>query len=329
MPSQSQDTFESFVSNLELNTDAIAAKNPYLISILGDFNAKLSTWYRSDKSTYEGSRIDGLVSNYGLQQLINEPTHSTGSSSSFIDLLLCFQPNLVMKSGVHHSLHPNCHHQIIYAKFNLKVYHPPPYEREVRHYQSADSNAIEKAITYFSWERAFENLSVDEKVSLFNKTIKNILSDYIPHEIITIDDIDPPLFNKNVKSLIDEKNKAWRLHVWSNKMSFFFFENFTSLQIQLSDLIETRKQDYPFRLTEKLRYRNTSLKAYWSLLQTFLNNKKIPCISPIFMKMILLLIFRKKLKFLINSLQSNVQLFQLLAKFLVFLLEKLTNIYKL
>ena len=118
-----------------------------------------------------------------------------------------------MKSGVHHSLHPNCHHKIIYAKFNLKVYHPPSYEREVWHYQSADSNAIEKAITYFSWERAFENLSVDEKVSFFNKTIKNIVSNYIPHEIITIDDIDPPLFTKNEKSLIDEKNKAWRLYV--------------------------------------------------------------------------------------------------------------------
>ena len=116
---------------IELNIDAIAAKNLYLFGILGYFTAKLSAWCRSDKSTYEGSRIDGLVSNYGLQQLINEPTHRTGRSSSFIDLLLCFQPNLVMKSGVHHSLHPNCHHQIIYAKFNLKVYQPPPYEREV------------------------------------------------------------------------------------------------------------------------------------------------------------------------------------------------------
>ena len=29
--SQSQDTFESFIDNLEFNSDAIAAKNPYLI----------------------------------------------------------------------------------------------------------------------------------------------------------------------------------------------------------------------------------------------------------------------------------------------------------
>ena len=35
--------------------------------------------------------------------------------------------------------------------------------------------------------------------------------------------------------------------------TIFFVEKFTSLQIQLSDLIETRKQNYHFRLTEKLR----------------------------------------------------------------------------
>ena len=50
---------------------------------------------------------------------------------------------------------------------------------------------------------------------------------------------------------------------------FFFLEKFASLQIQLSDLIETRKQNYHFHLTEKLRDRNTSQKAYWSLLKTF------------------------------------------------------------
>ena len=72
-PSQSQDTFELFIDNLELNIDTIAAKNPFLMVILGDFNAKLSTWCNSDKSNYEGIKIDGLVSKFGLQQLIKEP----------------------------------------------------------------------------------------------------------------------------------------------------------------------------------------------------------------------------------------------------------------
>ena len=36
-------------------------------------------------------------------------------------------------------------------------------------------------------------------ISLFNKTMKKIFSNYIPHETITCDDKDPPWFNKKIK----------------------------------------------------------------------------------------------------------------------------------
>ena len=117
---------------------------------IGDFNAKLTKWNKSDKSSYEGLKIDALTSQYGLHQIIEEPTHITKDSSSCIDLLFTSHPNLVMQSGVHPSLHPNCHHQIIYAKFNLKVYYPPPYEREIWHYQQANIDHIRKAMDQFS-----------------------------------------------------------------------------------------------------------------------------------------------------------------------------------
>ena len=95
--------------------------------------------------------------------------------------------------------------------------------------------------------------------------------------------------------MIEEKNKAWRLYVQSNKNDFFFGK-FTSLQIQLSDLVETRKQNYHFRQTEKLRDQKTSPKVYWSLLKTFLNNKKIPCIPPIFYENDFVIDFQKKVE---------------------------------
>ena len=56
-----------------------------------------------------------VTSKFGLQQLINEPTHHTRNSSSCNDLTYASQPNLVIESGIHSSLHENCHHQIIYA----------------------------------------------------------------------------------------------------------------------------------------------------------------------------------------------------------------------
>ena len=81
-----------------------------------------------------------------------------------------------MESGVHSSPHQNCHHQIIYAKINFKVFSPPSYEREIWHYQRANVDQIQRAIEQFSWENSFRNLNIDETVSLFNKTIKSILS---------------------------------------------------------------------------------------------------------------------------------------------------------
>ena len=110
-----------------------------------------------------------------------------------------------MESGVHSSLHQNCHHQIIYAKIIFRVFYSPPYECEIWSYQCANVDQIQRVIEQFSWEKSFRNLNINEMVSSFNRTITNILSNYIPHETITCDDKDPPWFNKNIKQLIQKK----------------------------------------------------------------------------------------------------------------------------
>ena len=52
------------------------------------------------------------------------------SSASWIDLIFTNQYNIAMDSGIHSSLHENCHHQILYSKLNLKIEYPPPYIRK-------------------------------------------------------------------------------------------------------------------------------------------------------------------------------------------------------
>ena len=81
-----------------------------------------------------------------------------------------------MESGVHSSLHPNCHHQIVFAKFNLKIFYTPPYEREIWHYNKANTDLIRRSINEFSWENRFSNTGASQKVYLFNETLQNINS---------------------------------------------------------------------------------------------------------------------------------------------------------
>ena len=102
MPSQSQDDFESFVDNFELNIDTATANNTFLAAVSGDFNAKSNIWCKGNKTTYEGSTIDGITYTFGLQQIINEPTHIIEDSSSCIDFIFTSQPNLVMGCSLHY-----------------------------------------------------------------------------------------------------------------------------------------------------------------------------------------------------------------------------------
>ena len=45
-------------------------------------------------------------------------------------------------------------------------------------------------------------MNVNDMVNLFNRTIKNILRNVIPHETITCDHRDPPWINSSIRRLI-------------------------------------------------------------------------------------------------------------------------------
>ena len=86
-PSQPTDIFDQFADNLKLTLDEVANHNSFLIVVLGDINIKSENNYKHDKTSYEGAKIDALTSQFGLQQIVKEPTHTLAESSPCIDLM--------------------------------------------------------------------------------------------------------------------------------------------------------------------------------------------------------------------------------------------------
>ena len=187
-PNQSLEEFEIYI------LDIITKYNPFLIVLLGDLNAKLSKLYKKDSTSYEVTKIDGVTSQFGMQQLINEPT----------DQLTQEPIQLYIKKS---------HHQIIYAKLNLKIHYPPLHERETWHYKYANTDFLQRAINYYPWKSYLAEKNVNEKVYTFAKTIKNIFPNFIPHETILCDDRDPPWTSKKIQNLINEKNTAYQSYI--------------------------------------------------------------------------------------------------------------------
>ena len=125
--------------------------------------------------------------------------------------------------------------------------------------------------------QSFCKYQVNEKVQLFTQTIQNIISNYILHETITCDDSNLPWIDEKIKKLILHKNRAFS----ADRNNTDLLNKFQSLQAHLKTSIEESKLKYYSRLSDKLLDSKTRPKLYWSILKTFLNNKKIPCIPPL------------------------------------------------
>ena len=78
----------------------------------------------------EGAKIEFVTSQYGLHQIIKDAKCLLENSLSCIELIFTLQFNLIADSAVYSSLHSNCHHQIVYAKFNFKICFPLSYKQE-------------------------------------------------------------------------------------------------------------------------------------------------------------------------------------------------------
>ena len=96
-------------------------RNPYFVLITGDFNTKSTNWFINETTTCDEPELDSLMTLYGLRQLITELTHILENLSSCIDLIFTNPLNIIIDSGIHTTLHSNCHHQITQSKLNLKI----------------------------------------------------------------------------------------------------------------------------------------------------------------------------------------------------------------
>ena len=124
----------------------------------------------------EGRKIEAVTTQNSWHEKINEPTHILNNFSLCIDLIF----NRIWCSPI---LHRSCHRQMIHAKFNLDIVYPPPYERERDFVLS--NGEYWSCQTWIKWiwlGKVFSSFDVDKMVYIFNKTVINILCDFIPPE---------------------------------------------------------------------------------------------------------------------------------------------------
>ena len=82
-PSQNDDEFKTFCSDLTFLLNNIDKFQPSSSVLLGDFNAKLSKWCSTNKNNKPGIVLENIASTAAYNQTINKPTHFNNVSSMY------------------------------------------------------------------------------------------------------------------------------------------------------------------------------------------------------------------------------------------------------
>ena len=106
------------------------------------------------------------------------------------------------------------------------------------------------------------------------------MTNFIPHETKIFNDRETLWINNKMKTMIQEKNKIYQLYL-KNKSSMLTTK-LETLQNLIYETLESCKSKYYENTSKKLCSKPIAPKYYCSLLQTMLNDKKVPCIPPIF-----------------------------------------------
>ena len=118
------------------------------------------------------------------------------------------------------------------------------------------------------------------KVELFNKALLNIFPNYNPNKNIKCDYRQPPWMTDNIKKSLKQRSKLTNIFYKNGLRNSDHIKVLEKLE-KCTSLISEAKKNYVLKMTSKLEDSNTAPKTYWSTLNRFLYNKKIPAIPPL------------------------------------------------
>ena len=239
-------------------------------------------WWSDGDTCAEGTAIEQLTSQMGLNQLLNEPTNfEQNKNPSCIDLIFTDQPNCVIESGTRPSLDNFCQHQITYCRMDFQLPPPPSFERKIWHCDRANISLIRRCISCFSWSDVL-NKKPDPnwEAETFTEILLNIMTNFIPNETITVKPRNPPRITKPIKTMLNKQSrlfKNFKKHGYKTDDKY----RLDSYREECKKAIYNSREMYLKQVGINLPDPKNSKKAYWKIMNRVMNKCKAPKISPI------------------------------------------------
>ena len=146
--------------------------------------------------------------------------------------------------------------------------------RKIWNYKKANTEAIQRAISVFDWDMAFQNKDINEKIKIMNETLLNIFNNFITNKISKFDYKKPVWMNREITLLLKKRSKLVKKYYTDPA------DHNRNLLVNTANecikLVIAAKEKNLILQSVKLEYPSAAPKACWSILNRFFSNKKIP-----------------------------------------------------
>ena len=149
--------------------------------LTGDFNVNMLNTESADFKKLS----DSLIEPFDLKQIIDKPTRITDQSKTLIDLLFVKDLDRVKTFGLCDASGVSDHF-FIYMAYNIKKTKFKPITITRRDFRKFDLPAFQRAAEVANWENVFAVEDVNDKVTILENTINDLLDTFAPYRTFKI-----------------------------------------------------------------------------------------------------------------------------------------------
>ena len=148
-------------------------------------------------------------------------------------------------------------------------------------YKNADPISIRHSLSSVNWARCILHRNPNNQAEFLSNCIKNIFSNHCPNKVVSCHHKDAPWMTSEIKNKLKEKTKIYKKYV-KNNYDIVYKQLLNEKMIETSNLIANTKENYDTNEGKKLIDSSLGPKKYWSILNSFLTNKKMSTLPPLF-----------------------------------------------
>ena len=244
------------------------------VFITGDFNLDTLKNTSNQKSS-------AICQQFGVTQMIVEPTHFTEHSSSIIDLIFTSNKNSILLSGVGEPfLDQNVrYHCPVYFVLNFHKNVAPAFYRHIMLFDRGDYQSLSRDIRETDWESQKSN-DIDIYASNITNRISELADKHIPNKKVKIRQTDPSWLTNEAKKLMRKRKRLFKK--FKRTKNITDYDNYKHFRNKTTTEIRKLKQQETDKLAAKLCNNDIGLRDWWKTLKQFIKPGQLSSVHPLY-----------------------------------------------